>query len=668
LYCGFADLGRQGCHGLLKDNDLYNTDAGDSTTVAANVLLYNPGNPSSDALPASTINSVASFIALYEQYLAGGSPSHYDYNSLGAAATIDVMLGATGPDICSWYTPGATTCTWQAAVAYAQDPTHLADWVSRINYYGTHNLITWNQTMYLAAGTPHGGHACVTDGSGCWTPTPKSPPMTTDYDDQDVVMVREDGADAGIISVISFQNPDGSLFILNRICGNFEGVVEPIVAPPPATVSCAGMTIDTAAPDPNHPFTLKVAVQYNPASATSSAFGPDNIALQLTGPAPYKGYSQSVSKPDISNGVATATFTVPATGVSGTFDAAWRITGSQAPTTSCSASVTVAYQPYFDVVGGDVSVGQGFGAGCTDDTAADIKGYNMDSGGPSPNYFGAGTSQAAIATGIISGFASNTTNDLTKNLGVSTDSIAGHLPAGLIGSNSSPGASNYGGNFLGSYTGNWCMPDYVSNVAGTADYTAQPDWSRLTPNGSGYIVRLTGDQTLGNIQLPPGVRVTVVVTGGSVYINGNITYGSYSNFQNIPQFNLLVSNGNIYIDPSVSELHGFYDAQPGDDASGGQIFTCANGNGLTYVLKNYAQCSTRPLVIYGAVAANQVVFGRTTGNIAKSGAVSDVPAERIVYTPELWLGQPSTSQMTCSQNPALAQCMYQSYTSLPPTL
>jgi len=668
LYCGFTDLGRQGCHGLLKNNDLYNNNAGDSTTAPGNVLLYNTSDPKDDALPLATINSEASFVALYKSDLAGGSPTHYDYNSFGAAVTIDVMLGASGPDICAWYTPGAKTCTWQAAVAYAQDPAHLADWTSRINYYSVHNLITWDQTMYLAAGIPHGGHACVTDGPGCWTPTPKSPPMTPAYDDQDVVMVREDGDDAGIISIISFQNPDGSTFILNRICGNFEGVVEPIIAPPSAAASCAGMTLDTATPDPNRPFTLRAAVQYNPGSAASSAFGPDSISLQLTGPSPYKGYSQSTSSPVISGGVATASFTIPATGVSGTFNAVWQVTGPQAPTVpSCPASLTVAYQPYFDVAGGDVSAGQGFGSGCTDNTAADIKGYNLDSGGSSPNYFGASSRQMAIATGSITGFASDETNNITNNLGGSTDGIAAHLPSGLTGPNAVSAPSDYGSHFLGSYTGAWCVPDYVSGVTGAADYTSQPDWNDLTPNSTGYIVRLTGDQTLSSIRLRPGVRVTVVVTGGSVYVDGNITYGSYTDSQDVPQFNLLVSNGDIFIDPNVSELHGFYDAQSGDSTSG-KIFTCANGNGLTHVLKNYAACGVQPLTIYGAVAANQVILGRTTGNIAKSGAVSDIPAERIVYTPELWFGGLSAPPTSCAQDPTQAQCMYQSYTPLPPVL
>jgi len=669
FYCGFVEMGRNGCHGYVTNTDFYVYDSSLPFATRNNVIIYNVSNLNDDALP-SNINAT-SFESLYETYLARGSASNYDYDSFGAAATIDAMLGVSGSALCQWYTssPTTTTCTWSAAVAYAQDPAHLSAWAARINYYASKGWINWNQLIFKQLGYLDSGHACYSTAViDCWQGRMTNPPAPPSIDARDILWKGVDEGDFGLSDAIVFSNPDGSQFSLDHFCGNFLGQFEALASPsPPATVSCAGFTASVAAPDPNRPFTLQSSVRYTPASAAPSEFGPDAMAVTLSGPSPYRTISQTTSTPSISNGTASATLNVPATGVSGTFTLTWQVTGPQAPTISCSAPISVANQPYFDVVGGDVSAGQGFGAGCTDNSAADIKGYNLNVGGASPNYFGAGSRELAIATGNISGFASDETNDLASGLGGSTDGITAHLPGGLIGSNVSQGVSDYGGQFLGTYKGNWCVPDYATSVTGSANYTPKDDWNELAPNGTGYIVRLTGNQTLGNIKLAPGVHVTVVVTNGSVYVNGNITYSSYTTPQDVPQFNLLVSGGDIFIDPNVSELHGFYDAQP-DGSTDGQIFTCANGNGLAYVLKDYMACNAQPLTIYGAVAANQIVLGRTVGNTAQSGSVSDVPAERIVYTPELWFGELSTTSTSCAHDPGQAECAYQSYTSLPPVL
>ena len=669
FYCGFVQLGRNGCHGYVTNADFYVYDSSAPYAARNNVIIYNVSNLNADALPANL--NVTSFESLYETYLARGSASNYDYDSFGAAATIDSMLGVSGPALCQWYAsnPTTTTCTWSAAVAYAQDPTHLSDWVARVNYYASKGWINWNQSIFKPLGYPDSGHACYpTAPTLCWQGRVTDPPVLPSTDARDILWKGVDEDDYGLSDAVVFHNPDGSQFSLDHFCGNMLGQLEALAPPsPPATVSCAGFTASVAMPDPNRPFALQASVQYTPASAAPLEFGPDAMAVTLNGPSPYRTISQTTKNPSISNGTATATLNVPATSVSGTFTLTWQVTGSQVPTTSCSAPIVIAYQPYFDVVGGDVSAGQGFGTSCTDNSAADIKGYNLDTGGASPNYFGAGTRQMALATGSITGFASDLTNNITSGLGGSSDGIAVHLPSALAGSNAAPGASAYGGNFLGSYTGSWCVPDYAGSVTGTADYTSQPYWNSLTANSTGYIVRLTGDQTFNGIQLRPGVRVTVIVTGGNVYLGGNITYDNYTRLQDIPQFSLLVSNGDIFINPSVSELHGLYDAQS-NGSSNGQIFTCADGNGLSHVLKDYARCSVQALIIYGAVAANQVILGRTTGSIAKSNAVSGVPAERIVYTPELWLSGPSVAQTSCSEDPTQIHCMYQSYSSLPPVL
>lgn len=351
----------------------------------------------------------------------------------------------------------------------------------------------------------------------------------------------------------------------------------------------------------------------------------------------------------------------------GTYNLDWTFGGGESnpPSVSCSLNnIRVSYEPYFSVVGGDVSAGQGFGSGCTANPAADIAGETLDTGG---KYFGASSRQAAIASGQINQFASNTTNNIPSNLGGSSDGINSHQPSGLAFANTATSGTTYGGGFVTASGSGWCVPDYAGSVTGTTAtfLPTSGTLSNLTHNADGYVYRLSGDQSInGNITLNPGVHVTVLVTGGNVLLNSNITYSGYASIQDIPQFTLIVNGGNLYIHHNVSELHGTYIAQP-TNASNGMLFTCANGLGSPST--NYGECNNA-LTFYGAVSAREIIPGRMSGNLSKTSAITDVPGEQFVYTPELWLGSVESSGVSCAVDPAQAQCLYQSYTSLPPVL
>lgn len=349
----------------------------------------------------------------------------------------------------------------------------------------------------------------------------------------------------------------------------------------------------------------------------------------------------------------------------GTYNLTWTFGGGESnpPSVSCSLNnIRVSYVPYFTVVGGDASAGQGFGAGCTTNTAADIAGETLDTGG---KYFGASSRQAAIATGQINQFATDTTNFIPSNLGGSSDGINSHQPSGLAFANTAPSGTTYGGGYVTTAGQAWCVPDYAGGVTGTTAtfLPTSGSLSGLTPNADGYVYRLSGDKSInGNITLKPGVHITILVTGGNVYLNSNVTYSGYSSLKDIPQFTLIDVGGNIYVDHNVDELHGTYIAQP-TNASNGMLFTCATG--LSAPSTNYGTCNNA-LTFYGAVSAGELVPGRMAGNLSKTSAVSDVPGEQFVYGPELWLGSVDTSGVGCEIDPAQAQCLYQSYTSLPP--
>lgn len=240
----------------------------------------------------------------------------------------------------------------------------------------------------------------------------------------------------------------------------------------------------------------------------------------------------------------------------------------------------------------------------------------------------------------------------------------------------------------------WCVQSYTSGETTATQIFSMSQIVNDTRNyqqPGAYSYVINGDQDVGGFTLSPGVRVTLYVKG-DIYINGDILYANYGGnplgessagiSMNIPQFNLVADGGNIYVysttpgtnPPAVKQLHGSYIAQPTSTGLNGNIYTCATAIGSP--ANSYNTCN-EPLTFYGAVAAKQVVLGRTRGNVAKTTSptdpnypaqASDYPAEQFVFTPEEWLGSTSAPSATCDTDPLQASCLYQSYTSLPPVL
>jgi hypothetical protein len=315
-----------------------------------------------------------------------------------------------------------------------------------------------------------------------------------------------------------------------------------------------------------------------------------------------------------------------------------------------SATSLLSFHPYFSVLGGDISAGPGFGTSCSANTSAIIKGWNL---GSTYSYAGAGANLAAFALGRITGFAT--------------------AQGGITGAPGSPGAPSQlafanttatGGTPTSTYGGLWgasnsCVPDYAALASAQKITAGTPDYS--TPGNRTYT--LSGNQTLGAITVGQGAHITLVVTG-NVYISQPITYSAYGgSVDNIPEFSLLVK-GNIYIDGNVSELHGFYDAQPASSGAptGGGLYTCATGLGAA--TSDYDTCSGQ-LIFYGAVAAGKIYLERSYGTLTSSVAPVDGArdaAEKIIFTPEFWL--------TASQSPTNGTGLddWLATASLPPVL
>jgi hypothetical protein len=208
------------------------------------------------------------------------------------------------------------------------------------------------------------------------------------------------------------------------------------------------------------------------------------------------------------------------------------------------------------------------------------------------------------------------------------------------------------------------VPDYYGRVKdsdatdATADVVAgKLKLSALLGKASKTFRYDTGGGTLdleGDANISPnGDKITLKVNGNVHIIGAGIRYDSAGTVVgNIPQFNLLV-NGNIYVDPSVGWLDGFYDAQ----GTNGRFVTCANATGPIIDVTAITKCNTH-LQINGSIAATDILFIRPLGD--REGKFSQLqnPAETVQFSPQFWLPSVTTS----GAGP------WQSVTSLPPIL
>jgi len=136
----------------------------------------------------------------------------------------------------------------------------------------------------------------------------------------------------------------------------------------------------------------------------------------------------------------------------------------------------------------------------------------------------------------------------------------------------------------------------------------------------------------------------------------------------------LIVKGNIFIAPNVTRLDGVYVAQPDDDASKGNIYTCAGATQINILDK----CSTQ-LTINGSFIAQQIHYGRTVGTVEKSLKANPTEpnedpgspniAEIFNFSQEMYLApQPAILSTINGSTGSGSTKLYDSITSLPPIL
>lgn len=296
---------------------------------------------------------------------------------------------------------------------------------------------------------------------------------------------------------------------------------------------------------------------------------------------------------------------------------------------SSDSCITITNQPYVSVYGNDVSAGGGF-APCGVNNNAKIEAYTKKGG--------SSTQLAAFALGDIDGF---------KSAFLRPTGSPPTVPKGLSFGNTS-------GTFGGKYGVLNCTPDYWNSVAfpeGSDKRSPLVNTGVIPLNANAFLK--DNKQTFaksfsGTVRLLDGENFNKKATlfvDGDVIISDNITYantGAWSTISDIPYFSLVVK-GNIYINKNVREISGFYIAQPKEDGSGGNIYTCSDDDRPYNSNSNFSNCKAQ-LVINGAFVAKKVHFLRSyktiSDGVAAESSASSNASELFRFSPEMYLAQP----------------------------
>lgn len=303
--------------------------------------------------------------------------------------------------------------------------------------------------------------------------------------------------------------------------------------------------------------------------------------------------------------------------------------------TSDDFTTAVVTKPFFTVLGSDVAVGMSGCPGWAGASVGSLKAWN--NGGVAAANRGSGTNLAVLAIDVIEQFAS---------------AQGSTAPTGLTFANN-PVLSGFGGNYP---TGNPCPSNYFAAREGNPALPASQVQNTDT------VYNLAGSQPInafGPTTITPGNTPKIYVAG-DVRILNNIILTHGGSLDTLANFELIVE-GNIYIHPRVTQLHGTYIAQPNALGVGGKIYSCSNGNfGAPTEPQLLSTDPTtgcqRTLNVFGAFIAKELKLYRSNGSVLQGTA-----AEVFNYSPTWLAPEPVSGGSTLRGS-------YDSITSLPPVL
>jgi len=319
---------------------------------------------------------------------------------------------------------------------------------------------------------------------------------------------------------------------------------------------------------------------------------------------------------------------------------------------TCASKINVVRKPFFKVTNGDLMVGGVYSSGVSCPATPTNAGFGS----------------------IASWAAGNPTFEATSRRGASADMVAQIFGKALefYSANSitsMPSSMTKKWLTIANSTGDWggdfksanCMKDiYTNTIKSGRTLDDKLDLSSRDYSSVNKQEVSTSNLILEGTNNFVG-KLAVYVTG-NVYITSNIVMKSnYGSVAGIPFFALIVK-GNIYIDPSVTQLDGMYVAQPNGN-TGGTIFTCSSGAFTSYTSANIAtspstyftRCN-KQLTFNGIVQAKNVKLHRTNGTLK-----TNTHAENFNNLPELYLTTTPFKEQTNT-------VQFDSATTLPPLL
>lgn len=571
-----------------------------------------------------------------------------------AASVIDIMLNQ----------PGTNFGTVQSGINYAD--AHYAQWESLVESYASGTTpgysVHWNDNVNFGdpyfkkngigmANFTNGDIYDCTHGQQCIGDI-----VFTDYNDN------------VYNHAVVFTYPGGAFYIKHK-CGNLTGDTQGLpVPPPPVPLSC-GLLLSNAYIDPFTSFSLTPQFTFQSTTeADAVQTAGYKIVLRVYASTPGNTYSYGPvdlwPPPPQSNVLTATTPNIGPTGEVGAFTTTFSLVSpSGGSIDSCNRTLTITNLPYFNVLGGDVSVGAGMvetacptsGQSCNvaPDSNASIVSWNQGAAG---NYAGAGVQYAAQALKYIQAFSTaqeTTAHSTTPSTLSLANSNISTLPSGVFGG------------MIGSEP---LVPDYFDNHP--YNTTQSPGTITNIPTGKNTIY-VQGNEVIdlsGALGDVPNGSDTTIYVNGNVTINSDIRFtNTYNNVASIPSFTI-ITKGNIYIKPTVGEIDGVYVAEPDVNpvnkvATNGVIYTCTttpmatipSDPNLTTDLQAYYSACNHHLDIYGSFIARQVTLLRTYGSLYQKPYA---PAETFHYTPEVWLSPPLGMKST----------FYNAITGLPPVL
>jgi len=310
------------------------------------------------------------------------------------------------------------------------------------------------------------------------------------------------------------------------------------------------------------------------------------------------------------------------------------IYGPTSPAVSPPACKSIVNKPYVSFYGGDVN------------TCGEIKTFYDNGAG---RKRGSGVQYVAQAN---------------KNI---TEFISGSLLPN-VSSRKLLSFANTGNNVYGQGLGGTCSApgDYFSGAptpAENAPITINP--SSLNGN---TVKSYNGNTVLSGGVLNNSSR-TALYIDGDLRITGDIGYANstWSNEEKIPSLHVYVK-GNIYIQPNVKNLTGFFVAQQKVTTdTKGNIFTCANVN--VRVTTNQLNSCALQLSVRGAFSSKRTYFDRVANSL-RNGVAQETydkssAAEKFYIGPEMYFVSPGASSTGGGTSSGDG---YQFITTLPPVL